>query len=443
MNKYLKSALIIISISFAASLCVFLATNEGDVSFRALFEQLLGDSRQPPERYIAPTSATAVNITTRGDPYALDMDDGMLACVETYFTLYYGALGSLNQADAETFGKIYTYDSLSEAYDSALLSRRMSLCAGVNGLTFAACELKLEYTAAAFAAFADEIAEIELTEYCSVTYDGLAEVTDTVSSSAGVTHSFVLTKGSDGHWYVKSHGTNSNVDACAKANFEAYLSARGLVRSEMGKESLDSAVADWQGTQDTQLKYRDPGVDARADIPARYAYDRQAAADYALLWTSANSVIRNVNVYGSMPSSGESQAFAVFVSQCLAAGGLPMDTHGEASSQWKWYDNFPDFSAAQRGYSRSWLNADAFDIYIGENTGAGMVTVPCDIGDAEIGDILRCKSGDVIQYEAMVTGIENGYILVTGNGDDLRNMPVGALGFSEAEFIKVVGYDGA
>lgn len=173
---------------------------------------------------------------------------------------------------------------------------------------------------------------------------------------------------------------------------------------------------------------------------AANAYDRQAAVAYAKQWVTD----RNDEWPDYSMSGGNCQNF---VSQCLLAGGIPMDSGGDAV--WKWYGDTPNNLPQMAGRSASWSGVDEFLQYAASNTGSGMVAVAdADYYSGEIGDVLILGYDEENLYHAViitdvVTDEEGNVVdyLVHSNTANQESFPVSAYGYTYQVLVKICGWN--
>lgn len=175
------------------------------------------------------------------------------------------------------------------------------------------------------------------------------------------------------------------------------------------------------------------------EAAARNPYDRQGAVDYARRWVGTRS--------GDWPdysrNGGNCQNF---VSQCLLAGGVPMDTQGPAV--WKWYGGTPDNLPRMTGRSASWSSVRDFLDYAQENSGCGLaasVDVPYYSGSP--GDVIHLGTGDRWRHTVLISQVlagEDGEpvdYLICSNTADLLDFPVGAYCYTRQMLIRIDGWN--
>lgn len=175
------------------------------------------------------------------------------------------------------------------------------------------------------------------------------------------------------------------------------------------------------------------------------AYDRQAAVDYARQWVGLTAMTRNPKwgIYDDYGGNCNN-----FTSQCLYAGGIPMDIYGYDTQQWKWYSDVPNSYSEARGRSSSWSGVDEFYTYVNENSGYGLAA------EAD-GNLYTAQPGDVLQYGAdgewkhsvLVTEVVNDAngqpveFLIASNTTDRIDWPMSAYAYADVRLIHVLGYN--
>ncbi|MDR1603987.1 MAG: amidase domain-containing protein [Gracilibacteraceae bacterium] len=200
-----------------------------------------------------------------------------------------------------------------------------------------------------------------------------------------------------------------------EAEAELYLAAR--LTSLLAQAEKDSAARLSQGSPQTAA--------------AAHAYNREAAKAYADAWVGQ----RNSQWTDYSNLGGNCQNF---LSQCLLAGGIPMDTGGGAVWYWQ--------GGARR--APSWTAVTYFLNYARDNTGPGMEAAADapyysgEIGDAVllgdetgwrhiviITDIVRDAEGRVLDY------------LVHSNTAEWKYFPVSAYPYTKQLLIHISGWN--
>ncbi|MCQ2462981.1 MAG: amidase domain-containing protein [Clostridia bacterium] len=125
------------------------------------------------------------------------------------------------------------------------------------------------------------------------------------------------------------------------------------------------------------------------------SYNPSAAASYALkYWNNYNSSYSNYNSIGG--------DCANFVSQCLRAGGLPMDDN------WYWY--------SYNNHSASWTGALSLKKYLVDRMGYKLIKSP-SASDLSVGDVLWYNEGDHVSF---VSEIINGQPYICAHNTNLH-----------------------
>lgn len=256
------------------------------------------------------------------------------------------------------------------------------------------------------------------------------------SESRNIDHMFTLVQ-VGGTWRIREHLFGGTVARYVMDSFP-----RG-----MGVDMLDAMIS-VSRTRDLIID------DAKANVLARRTrdnpgqplapmvsrvYDRDAAVAYATQW----SLKRNPDwpIYDEWGGNCNN-----FTSQCLFAGGVPMDHQGQA--QWKWYDERWDRSETASGRSDSWASVNAFYRYAAANIGHGLVSqVDADYWTGEPGDLLQLGFLNAWQHSVVITAVvkdEDGTTvdyLISSNTADQKNLPVSAYLYTMHRLIKVYGWN--
>ena len=169
------------------------------------------------------------------------------------------------------------------------------------------------------------------------------------------------------------------------------------------------------------------------------SYDRQQALSYAEEWIGR----RNGEWVDYGGNGGNCQNY---VSQCLLAGGIPMDREGERI--WKWYGDTPDQGSGPSGRSASWTGVEEFREYAAQNEGFGLaaaVDSPYETGQpgdliqmgfpddwnhvVMIADVVRDESGETVDY------------LIHSNTSDMRDFPASAYPLPCRSLTRIFGWN--
>lgn len=164
-----------------------------------------------------------------------------------------------------------------------------------------------------------------------------------------------------------------------------------------------------------QLKLSQPYINRavlsnRNDGSRSILYNRQLAVNYANeWWNMANPNYEHMDVDCTN-----------FVSQCLFAGGIPMNYTGKRETGW-WYEGYEH---SRERWSFSWTVANSLQLYMqSSRTGLRAQTVD-SARKLDIADIISYDwDGDTrYQHSAIVTGFDSsGEPLVNAHTNDSRN----------------------
>jgi hypothetical protein len=148
----------------------------------------------------------------------------------------------------------------------------------------------------------------------------------------------------------------------------------------------------------------------RAERSRSFHYNRQLAVNYAnKWWDKANPNYEHMEVDCTN-----------FVSQCLFAGGAPMNYTGRRESGW-WYEGYKQ---GRERWSFSWAVANSLQTYL-QNNRIGIYAETVDSAPKlELGDIISYDwDGDSrYQHSTIVTGFDLfGEPLVNAHTNDSRN----------------------
>lgn len=259
------------------------------------------------------------------------------------------------------------------------------------------------------------------------------------SEQKNVYHQFALVSLGEDRWAVSVH---TQLDS--------------LYRTVMGQYAYRPSAPDDRSEAEIKAYYEDKLEEllatAKENVAARlvqgeerpvtagHSYDRGSAVAYARQWVGIRS--------GDWPdysrNGGNCQNF---VSQCLYAGGIPMDVSGP--SVWKWYGSTPNNLPQPAGRSASWSAVVSFLDYVESNTGYGLAAVAdAPYYSGSPGDIIHLGDAQRWRHTVLITGlVEDGEgntedYLICSNTADLRDFPVSAYAYTRQLLIRVAGWNG-
>ena len=166
-------------------------------------------------------------------------------------------------------------------------------------------------------------------------------------------------------------------------------------------------------------------------------YNRTAAIEYANKYYHTRN---SSEWYNFTDVGGNCQNYA---SQCMYAGGIPMDFLGE--DQWKCYVQDPeyepylDYSESQSGRTASWVHVPSFYEYAKYNDGFGLVAdVDANLYHGEPGDII-IVGNNAMAHTVIISKVVDGHILVNSNSIDMKDFPIEAYTYTYVKLIKILG----
>lgn len=259
------------------------------------------------------------------------------------------------------------------------------------------------------------------------------------SEQLGVIHRFSLVPLGEDRWAIAAHSQLDSLYWTVMGRY-AYRPAAAAIRSdaeievyyeERVEELLESA------REDVTLRFIQGEEQA---VAAGHPYDRAAAVAYARQWVGT----RNDLWPDYSRNGGNCQNF---VSQCLLAGGIPMDASGPGV--WKWYGSTPNNLPQLAGRSASWSAVSDFLEYVQINSGYGLAAAAdAPYYTGRLGDIIHLGNADRWRHTVLITGlVEDGAgniedYLVCSNTADLRDFPVSAYAYTRQMLIRVEGWNG-
>lgn len=286
--------------------------------------------------------------------------------------------------------------------------------------------------------------------------------TDITSYSAYMEAEIFVELGSDGVYRFVQYAEDTDVNLLFEEQVmdylgynydEHYLKNMPIPRTTQINEMMLSLIENQKkiAMQDIDLQSRlllqknaNPDI-FKFTSKAKYKYDAAKAVAYSYMWVDEDEIIRNPDYVDYSVFGGNCQNY---VSQCLLAGGIPMDIVGSYERQWKWYSDDINYEQSAWGRVPSWAGTEFFYNYCNENTGKGLkATVSASIYAAEIGDVMQYVVDDWARHSVIVSEIvydDEGNIveiLVNSNTTDHVNYPLTAYGYTNIRLIHIDGYN--
>lgn len=213
------------------------------------------------------------------------------------------------------------------------------------------------------------------------------------------------------------------------------------------KEELDAIKDDYisdykdeiNSWKDNESAYKSGGDEPLEKCDKKY--NRGNALSYAKKY----AINRNPNWMDYSDIGGNCQNYA---SQVIYAGGIPMDTAGNSSLQWKHYSSELDSSNNKTGRTSSWTTVPYFYDYAKNNTGYGLCSIT-DINPfyAEAGDIGQVGYDGNFRHTVVIIGNikdKDGNILdllINSNSVNLENYPLSGYVYPNKRIIKILGWN--
>ena len=392
---------------------------------------------------------TEVKVEVDAENSECTADDGALDVISRYFAAYYSSLGSFKAQDVSD---LFYFDT---EYERCLLETmidyQIRIRRGMDiDLTFPECTVGLTLISAEETDGGYDVVLYE-NNYMNYAFAG-----DVTSYTCGVEHDFLLTDSTDG-WKIISHSEISGVYKLITERFDALVNAEKRSLATLTKGQIADVFA---GLNDTLVSEADHGVrelylekleynedpdDYALKEKADHPYDADAAVAYSYEWAGKYQMKRNPDFFAFDDYGGNCNNFT---SQCILAGGVPMDITGDINRQWKYYGTGIENAPSAKGRSMSWTGVEYFWDYARKNGGRGM---SCETNKnlfcARPGDIVQYVSGGVGVHSVIVTKVirdADGNVvelMINSNTTDKVDCPMSIYGYTEFRLIRVVGWN--
>lgn len=386
------------------------------------------------EKQYTPLSNVAVDCVWRSSE-GLEAYDEPKNVITRYFDCFYSASGEKGFDGDRIMERLFADSATDCVYDlAAMKSGSVRLETAAIDLSFDSISVHL---------WTNNVVEINkdgviivLTQSAEPQYNSLIGV---ASGEGLYRHTFIIERFS-GIWMITAHSCDSGAWGyarqamkllCGSSVYPSYselyekypLFCSGVRTNVKSIAALTSAEG--------------YGYTLTADI----AYNRAAAVEYALRWTSANAEMRNTEAWEVYEQDSGN-----FMSQCVFAGIGKMDVTGRYI--WKWFDSRLISYSEDKGCSRSWTEGESFWRYCTDNDRDGLCTVT-DVagGQMEKGDVVQLMMGNKVLSQAVVTDTVTDSkgrtveLLITGHDNDLVNYPLSAVHCDGVRLIKVIGFN--
>ncbi|MDO4285262.1 MAG: amidase domain-containing protein [Eubacteriales bacterium] len=374
----------------------------------------------------ARSGAASEDTASRGS-FAGEAADQLLpeqkALLREYMERYYESLSELEPRELSDL-----FTQTEEAAQQVLMNgSAISYVTGLRAMQntdLSLADYRYEMDVTQVSTAADGTVEISMTETSTQNFAQHPEVDTQLYN---IRHYFVMRETEDG-WRIEEHLQRDGF----------YWRLLGNYWNWEGRE-LDVPEPETYFAQrvDTLLEEARAGRDQRLEeveesaVSAQHPYLRDEAVAYSDTWVGT----RNTQWSDFTGRGGNCQNF---VSQCLLAGGIPMDSQGAAV--WSWN--------SEADSTTSWINVNEFYRYVRENEGYGLAAS----GDApyyegERGDLIRMGSEGNWNHIVIIAEVvrdEDGNTvdyLINSNTSDLKNFPVSAYPDPQQRLMKIYGWN--
>ncbi|MBR6514133.1 MAG: amidase domain-containing protein [Clostridia bacterium] len=367
--------------------------------------------------------------------------------IKEYFVRYFSAFGDFTDI---LFDDIYYFDTEYErgiintmvAYQNKI-RRDMSFDLGYDYATVGVTYRSITETEKGY--------DVYLVQNDAVNYNFASDIT---SYTSDVEHHFIL-KEISGEYYIVEHSEISGVYELITEKYDSYLRDNNLTLSVLTPSQItktlddlkdmlvNNVTTDLEGYLQQRADFNDDPTKFTSSVTAQNPYNAEEALKYSYEWVSKTDHKRNPAFTAYDEYGGNCNNFT---SQCLLAGGIPMDLQGK---QWKWYGEDINNGGGMTGRSSSWAACEYFYEYCRDNAGYGLV---CDISEnlysGRPGDIVQYISDGISVHSVIITKViydEKGNVvdyLVNSNTTDKIDSPMSLYGYTNFRLIKILGYNG-
>jgi len=379
--------------------------------------------------------------TNHNEYSSFGIPDEVNELIKSYFTIYFKALGSYIDL---TVDEIFSPDA---QYQSNIVNAMISYQNGIRldmdiDMKYKEANVGVKYISYTPT---DKGYDVYLVQNDYMNYNFIPDVT---SYTSDIEHHFIVNN-VDGKYLISEHREITGTYDLIVKGFNKYTEEL----EDYDTAEIFSIVKDWYfGTTDRELskiliqrdEYNASPDDYITSISADNIYDREAALKYSYKWAGKTEAVRNLTEYGMYDLYGGN--CNNFTSQCLFAGGIPMDLQGV---QWKWYSEGVNEFGGKYGRSPSWAECDYFYNYCITNEGYGLVTdTDCNLYSGKPGDLIQylVDETDAV-HTVIITKViydEDGNVidyLINSNTIDKVDCPMSAYGYTNFRLIKIIGWN--
>ena len=373
----------------------------------------------------SPASPTAVDITVAGKQITVEEE----LLLSEYFRYYYAGLGARS---AENIARFYTNQCEFELFDNLAYDYEIFLLNECPlDLSFDECSLTINIRRRHSVPRSEKI-EIDLELSAFMTPKGTGRQMTVREES----HSFTVDESGKSP-LILIHTADRTVNKTADIMLDSVLSDNRLSRSDLSYTYFSKYISAALSALKTRRKALVlTGADGYACPGPEYEYDRSAAA---------NTALNGFDSDGFFIAYDENDAN--YVSRCIFASGIPMDSQGDGGDQWKWYDEEISTERKKTGCSKSWFDREAFFTYVTTNTGFGLVGCETASGSGMTGDVVQIMRDGSPIAEFMITavmersdGTAADYLV---SNDRYSSVPLLSFGSTDIRVLHIAGYNTA
>lgn len=393
-----------------------------------------------------PTSKGQVKIT---NSFEKAIPDEIGKVIASFFSIYYESISELEEKDLTSLFDLSSPASIdnaniNQASLSYLIGHRKIQ---PNDLKLTKYSYQIDYLYKK--ALNGDIIEMLLHEHSKIYFNFIPNIESITSS---VDHKFTMVSGTDG-WKIQKHRKSEDVYNLIQDEYRARKNNQDLT-PDMSKDLIANITQDLIKQSELKTLERleskeqylaNPEINKNVNKKWKHNYDRNKAVAYASKWVSPDRALRNPKwfVYDDMGGNCNN-----YISQCLFAGGIPMDIYGPMDFQWKWYSDMVNPKQVSRGRAPAWTGVNEFYTYCRKNTGFGLVSsADSNFYSGEKGDIIFYGTEDNWHHAVIITDIvkdNKGHpidYLINSNTTDRINYPVSAYSYSNMRLVKVLGWN--
>lgn len=260
------------------------------------------------------------------------------------------------------------------------------------------------------------------------------------SSSSGIRHTFRLKKHGNAYVIVEHTKDEDSFSMLQEAICDGAGNSGAIF-----DEILNNAYTAVDELSSEKQAFNS-GNEKINKVEVKNKYNPEVAIQYAMAWVDPVETVRNEAQFGIYDEYGGN--CNNYISQCLNAGGIPMDYFGNGDTQWKWYSDEVNLEETELGRSPAWAGVAEFYTYARENTGYGLKAVVDDnVYSGSVGDVLQFGHDGEWAHSVIITEVirdKNGKVLdylINSNTTDRINYPASAYGYAEQRLIKIIGWN--